>query len=160
MSPFPTLVRGASPNGEDRYFLGNPLVDRYLEFVAGRVRANTLRAVAFDLKAFFTVVDKIPTDVVAADIFDFLAHQRGDRRVVRLIDGESGLAARTIRWPSAARQTPALDVLVDERDGLVDRLGQRIVMASAVWTMARGTQSLAEEELQHRAGTQGRLFAS
>jgi site-specific recombinase XerD len=96
VSTFPTLVRGASPNGEDRYFLGDSLVDRYLEFVAGRVRANTLRAVAFDLKTFFTVVDKSPTDVVAADIFDFLAHQRGDRRVVRLIDGESGLAARTI----------------------------------------------------------------
>jgi integrase/recombinase XerD len=76
MSTFPTLVRGASPNGEDRYFLGDSLVDRYLEFVAGRVRANTLRAVAFDLKTFFTVVDKSPTDVV--------------------IDGESGLAARTI----------------------------------------------------------------
>src|SRR5271166_6669686 len=96
MSPFPNLVRGASPNGEDRYFLGDSLVDRYLEFVAGRVRANTLRAVAFDLKTFFTVVDKSPTEVVAADIFDFLAHQRGDRRIVRLIDGESGLAARTI----------------------------------------------------------------
>ncbi len=96
MSPFPNLVRGTSPNGEDRYFLGDSLVDRYLEFVAGRVRTNTLRAVAFDLKTFFTVVDKNPTDVVAADIFDFLAHRRGDRRVVRLIDGESGLAARTI----------------------------------------------------------------
>ncbi len=60
------------------------------------MRTNTLRAVAFDLKTFFTVVDKNPTDVVAADIFDFLAHRRGDRRVVRLIDEESGLAARTI----------------------------------------------------------------
>ena len=96
MSLFPTLVRGASPNGEDRYFLGDPLVDRYLEFVAGRVRANTLRAVAFDLKTFFTVVEKDPTEVVASDVFDFLARQRGDRRVVRLSDGESGLAARTI----------------------------------------------------------------
>ena len=28
MSTFPSLVRGASPNGEDRYFLGDPLVDR------------------------------------------------------------------------------------------------------------------------------------
>jgi hypothetical protein len=33
-------------------------VDRYLEFVAGRCRPNTLRAEAFDLKAFFTVVKK------------------------------------------------------------------------------------------------------
>jgi hypothetical protein len=28
--------------------------------VAGRTRPNTLRAVAHDLKAFFTVVDKAP----------------------------------------------------------------------------------------------------
>jgi site-specific recombinase XerD len=60
------------------------------------VRPNTLRAVAFDLKTFFSVVRKGPVEVVAADIFDFLADQRGDRRVVRLVDGESGLAARTI----------------------------------------------------------------
>lgn len=29
-------------------------------------------------------------------MFDFLAHQRGDRTVIRLSDGESGLSARTI----------------------------------------------------------------
>jgi hypothetical protein len=43
-----------------RYSLGHPLVDSYLEFVAGRSRPNTLRAVAHDLKTFFTVVDKEP----------------------------------------------------------------------------------------------------
>jgi len=96
MTTFPCLVRAASPSGADRYSLGHPVVDLYLEFVAGRVRPNTLRAVAFDLKTFFTVVKKDPVEVVAADIFDFLADQRGDRRVVRLVDGESGLAARTI----------------------------------------------------------------
>ena len=58
--------------------------------------ANTLRAVAFDLKAFFTVTGKAPLEVTAADVFDFLADQRGDRTVVRLADGESGLSARTI----------------------------------------------------------------
>jgi integrase/recombinase XerD len=72
------------------------LVDRYLEFVAGRARPNTLRAVAFDLKAFFTVIDKDPLEVAATDVFEFLAHQRGDRQVVRISDRESGLAARTI----------------------------------------------------------------
>src|SRR5213075_2542826 len=56
----------------------------------------TLRAVAHDLKTFFTVVAKAPCDVVAADVFDFLADQRGDRKVVRIVDGESGLSARTI----------------------------------------------------------------
>jgi site-specific recombinase XerD len=68
----------------------------YLAFVAGRAGANTLRAVAHDLKTFFGVVDKDPAEVVAADVFDFLAQQRGDRTVVRISDGESGLSARTI----------------------------------------------------------------
>jgi integrase/recombinase XerD len=76
--------------------LGERLVDRYLEFVAGRCRPDTLRAVAFDLKTFFTVAGKDPVQVTAADVFDFLARQRGDRTVVRLADRESGLSARTI----------------------------------------------------------------
>src|ERR1019366_6349154 len=96
MTTFPTLVRTASPSGETRYLLGHRLVDRYLEFVAGRARPNTLRAVAFDLKAFFAVIDKDPLEVAAVDVFEFLAHQRGDRMVVRISDRESGLSARTI----------------------------------------------------------------
>jgi site-specific recombinase XerD len=96
MSSFPCLVRSVPSSGQDRYSLGDRLVDRYLEFVAGRCRPNTLRAVAFDLKAFFGVVGKGPVEVTAADVFDFLADQRGDRRVVRLADRESGLSARTI----------------------------------------------------------------
>jgi integrase/recombinase XerD len=96
MSSLPCLVRSVTGAGEVRYALGHRLVDRYLEFVAGRCRPNTLRAVAFDLKTFFTVVAKDPVEVTAVDVFDFLAHQRGDRRVVRLADRESGLSARTI----------------------------------------------------------------
>lgn len=96
MTSFPCLVRFSSPSGGDRYRLGHALVDQYLEFVAGRARPNTLRAVAFDLKAFFSVVDKDPMGVAAADVFEFLAHQRGDRQVIRMSDRESGLAARTI----------------------------------------------------------------
>ena len=42
------------------------------------------------------MIGKDPVDVVAADIFDFVADQRGDRTVVRISDGESGLSARTI----------------------------------------------------------------
>jgi site-specific recombinase XerD len=83
------LVAPASP-------LGDLLVDTHLVFVAGRVRPNTLRAVAHDLKTFFTVIDKDPTAVCPADVFEFLADQRGDRTVVRLADRESGLSARTI----------------------------------------------------------------
>jgi integrase/recombinase XerD len=96
MSTFPCLVRSVSPSGEIRFALGDPLVDRYLAFVAGRARAETLRAAAFDLKTFFTIVSKSPVDVVAADVFEFLAHQRGDRLVIRISDRGSGLAARTI----------------------------------------------------------------
>jgi hypothetical protein len=60
MTDFPCLVRSVARSGEARYRLGDPVVDRYLEFVAGRARPNTLRAVAFDLKAFFTVMAKDP----------------------------------------------------------------------------------------------------
>src|SRR6266702_1901180 len=96
MSDFPCLVRFMSGSGQVRYRLGDRLVDRYLEFVAGRCRPNTLRAAAFDLKTFFAVTGRNPVEVTAADVFDFLADQRGDRTVVRLADRESGLSARTI----------------------------------------------------------------
>lgn len=96
MTQFPCLVRSADACGRVRYHLGDPLVDWYLEFVAGRARPNTLRAVAFDLKTFFRVVEKDPLHVTPADVFEFLADQRGDRSVVRISDRESGLSARTI----------------------------------------------------------------
>ncbi len=54
MSSFPCLIRSVPGLGEVRYSLGHRLLDRDLEFVAGRARPNMLRAVAFDLKAFFT----------------------------------------------------------------------------------------------------------
>src|SRR5436189_5397667 len=96
MSSFPCLVRLVSGSGQVRYRLGERLVDRYLEFVAGRCRPDTLRAVAFDLKAFCAVTGKDPVEVTAADVFEFLAYQRGDRTVIRLADRGSGLSARTI----------------------------------------------------------------
>src|SRR5258708_19208550 len=110
MGSFRCLVRSVSGSGEVRYAFGHRLVDRYLEFVVGRSRPNTLRAVAFDLKTFFAVVGKDPVEVTAVDVFDFLAHQRGDRSVVRLADRESGLSARTIapRLSSAPRPLPYL----------------------------------------------------
>lgn len=96
MTFLPCLVRSSTTAGEVRFELGHPLLDRYFEFVAGRTRPNTVRAVAFDLKIFFTVVEKEPAEVQPGDVFDFLAHQRGDRTVVRMADRESGLSARTI----------------------------------------------------------------
>jgi integrase/recombinase XerD len=77
--------------------LGHPLLDDYLVFA--RARSNTWLAIAWDLKVFFGVVGKPPAEVAVADVFTFLAAQRAPRRgerVVRLDDGEAGLAARTI----------------------------------------------------------------
>jgi site-specific recombinase XerD len=96
MTFMPCLRIVSEARCERRFELGDALLDRYLEFLAGRARANTVRAVAHDLKTFFTVVGKEPEAVTAADVFEFLAHQRGDRTVVRLADRESGLAASTI----------------------------------------------------------------
>jgi deoxyribonuclease NucA/NucB len=49
MSSFPCLERTFSGSGQVRFTLGDRLTDRYLEFVAGRCRPNTLRAVSEDL---------------------------------------------------------------------------------------------------------------
>jgi integrase len=57
-------------------------------------------ATAFDLKVFFSVVGKEPAEVTNADVLSFIRVQRQPRRgveVVRLEDGEAGLAARTIK---------------------------------------------------------------
>ena len=71
MTNFPCLIRSATTAGETRFALGDPLVDRYLEFVAGRALPNTVRAVAFDLKAFFRVIGKSPVAVTPSDVFEF-----------------------------------------------------------------------------------------
>jgi hypothetical protein len=80
--------------------LGHDLLDEYLRFVAARTRPNTVSAQAFDLKVFFTVVASSPGDVTTADVLGFIESQRAARRggnVVRLADGEDGLAASTIK---------------------------------------------------------------
>ena len=95
-SPSPCRVVPGAPGCTT---LGHPLLDDYLDFVAARARTNTWLAVAWDLKIFFGAVAKPPAEVTAADVFAFLSAQRAPRRgdrVVRLEDGEPGLAARTI----------------------------------------------------------------
>lgn len=98
MTWVPCLVRAEEERLSVR--LGHPDVDDYLEFVAARARPNTLMATAFDLKVFFTWVDKEPAEVTKADVLAFITEQRrplGASNVVRLADGEAGLSARTIR---------------------------------------------------------------
>jgi site-specific recombinase XerD len=95
----PCLVRSHHGDRLETIKLGHPLLDDYIAFVGARAATNTWLAVASDLKIFFGVVAKEPAEVTAADVFSFLTAQRAPRRgdqVVRLEDGEAGLAARTI----------------------------------------------------------------
>jgi len=105
--------------------LGDPLVDSYLASVAGPSRPNMLRAVAHDLKTFLSVIEKDPVEVVAADIFDFVADQRGDRTVVG-----SPMASRGCR----RARSPAL---VDLRVLPVTGRSQRLRGTSTILTSCR-----------------------
>ncbi|MFP5580132.1 MAG: tyrosine-type recombinase/integrase [Acidimicrobiia bacterium] len=93
----PCLIRAVDRNDRPLLRLGHEQVDRYLEFLAARARANTVWAAGYDLKVFFSVVAKDPVEVTTADVLAFITEQRGDRSVVRLGDGESGLSPRTIQ---------------------------------------------------------------
>lgn len=91
------LIR-QSTSGELQVRLGVPLLDDYLEFVAARCRANTVLAVAFDLKVFFSTVGKPPLEVTSSDVIAFVSAQRagGDGRSIREVDDEQALSARTV----------------------------------------------------------------
>ena len=96
----PRLTRTLEGGALRALELGHPLVDAYLAFVGARARPNTWLATAYDLLVFFSVVGKVPADVSTSDVFAFLQAQRAPRRdpkLVRLEDGEAGLAVRTIK---------------------------------------------------------------
>ena len=99
MTFVPCLERSVEDGELRAITLGHPLLDDYLEFVGARGATNTWLATAYDLKVFFEVVGKEPAAVSAAEVFAFLAEQRQPRcgeKVVRIEDGEAGLAVRTI----------------------------------------------------------------
>jgi integrase/recombinase XerD len=98
----PCLIRSRGPSGEAVVRLGMPLVDDYLEFLAGRCRPNTVLAAAYDLRVFFGVVGKPPADVEPADVLGFITAQRTGRAddrvlqpVLRAEEG-GGLATSTV----------------------------------------------------------------
>jgi integrase/recombinase XerD len=95
----PLVVQSEDAGGSLVVTVGHPLADGYLEFLRARARPNTILAVAFDLKVFFSVVDKTPTRVSSADVMGFITQQRngGDGSNVIPIDRSAGLSARTIR---------------------------------------------------------------
>lgn len=79
--------------------LGHRLVDNYLESVAARLRPNSMLAIVYDLKVFFTTVDIDPVEVRRRDVLDFIRIQRNgtaDRKVIP-INGSGGVALSTIR---------------------------------------------------------------
>ncbi len=79
--------------------LGVPLLDEYLEFLAGRCRPNTVLAVAYDLKVFFSVVGKPAQVVRPVDVLAFMTAQRagGEGRLQVAGAGPAGVSARTLR---------------------------------------------------------------
>jgi len=100
VSFMPCLVRAQGGAGGEVIRVGHPLLDAYIELVTARARRNTVLATAFDLKVFFSVIDKDPVDIETADVLAFIKEQRQPRHgatVVRIEDGEAGLSARTIK---------------------------------------------------------------
>lgn len=100
MAWMPCLVKSWRGPELGSLTLGSPLLDEYLAFAGARLRPNSWLAVAYDLKIFFSVIDKEPAEVTTKDVFEFIRNQRAPRRgprVVRLEDGEAGLSARTIK---------------------------------------------------------------
>ncbi len=93
----PSVSRSVDPAGELRVAVGHPLVDEYLQFLTARARPNTRLAVAFDLKVFFTLVDKTPVRVTSPDVMAFIRAQRSSEQNVVRIDGSAGMSTRTIR---------------------------------------------------------------
>ncbi len=79
--------------------LGHRLVDDYLESVHARLRPNSTLAVAYDLKVFFTVIDRDPVQVRRRDVLEFIRAQRTGSlaRNVAPIGACDGLALSTIR---------------------------------------------------------------
>jgi integrase/recombinase XerD len=93
-------------DGGRSWRVGHGQVDEFLEFAHGRVRPNTARAYAHDLKVFFSIVAKEPAEVTSRDVLDFVAAQQraraGAENIVRISDGGAGLSASTIKRRLAA----------------------------------------------------------
>ena len=95
------LIRSRDAAGEMVVRLGVPLLDEYLEFLAGRCRPNTVLAVAYDLKVFFTVVGKPPRRVRPVDVLAFMTAQRtgGEGRLQLAGPGAEAGGKRWTWWP-------------------------------------------------------------
>jgi integrase/recombinase XerD len=95
----PCLQRSRNVAGHVDVRLGVPQLDEYLEFLAVRSRPNTVLAVGYDLRVFFTVVGKPPAQVTAADVLGFVTaqHTGAPAGRVQLAGASAGVSARTVR---------------------------------------------------------------
>jgi integrase/recombinase XerD len=92
------VIRSRDAAGDLVVRLGVPLLDEYLEFLGGRCRPNTVLAVAYDLKVFFTAVKETPRRVRPADVLAFMTAQRtGGEGRLQVADPGAGVSARTLR---------------------------------------------------------------
>lgn len=99
----PDVVGVSRPSGSSGRLVvtsDEPLVADYLEFLAGRARPNSVLAAAYDLRVFFTVVDKPPAEVTAADVLGFVTAQRSGRAAAATVstvgDPAVGVASSTV----------------------------------------------------------------
>ena len=105
MELLPCVIPPARAGDGGVLSVGDPLLDAYLEFVAARSRPNTVLAVWFDLKVFFTVVDRPVVEVRPGDVLGFVAAQRtGCAHVTELVgspvlvaEEAAGVSLRTVR---------------------------------------------------------------
>jgi hypothetical protein len=72
----PRLQHFHDAAGQVAVRLGIPVQAEYPSLVAGRSRPNTVLAVAYDLKVFFTALGKPPQQVSATDVLGFITAQR------------------------------------------------------------------------------------
>lgn len=108
------LTRSRNAAGEPVVRLGIRLLDEYLQFLSGQCRPNTVLAVAYDRRVFFTVVGKLPRRVRSVDVLAFMTAQRtgGDGRLQVAEPGQAGVSARPLRRrlpPSAGSCYPMRD---------------------------------------------------
>jgi hypothetical protein len=91
--------------------VGVPLADAYLEFLGGRCRPNTVRAAAYDLKVFFSVVGRPPEQVRPVDVLAFITAQHRPRRAAA---GAGGRRAGRGVGCDGADSLQVLDEAIDQ----------------------------------------------
>jgi len=72
----PCLQHFHDAAGQVAVRLGIPVQAEYPSLVAGRWRPNTVLAVAYDLKVFFTALGNPPQQVSATDVLGYITAQR------------------------------------------------------------------------------------